>query len=78
MMVQSGNSTNSIGIYFILYVMNPITASLSDSTDCIAGFTSSLIDISKQCIPKTSTNPKKSSPWYNVDCKEAINEEKNL
>ena len=48
------------------------TTSLSDSTDHIADFTSSLIDISEKFIPKTSTNPKKSNPWYNDDCKEAI------
>ena len=52
------------------------TTSLSDSTDHIADFTSSLIDISEKCIPKTSTNPKKSNPWYNDDCKEAIKQRK--
>ena len=53
------------------------TTSLSDSTDCIADFTSSLIDISEKCIPKTSTYPKKSNPWYNDDCKEAIKQRKD-
>ena len=53
------------------------TTSLSDSTDHIADFTSSLIDISEKCIPKTSTNPKKSNPWYNDDCKEAIKQRKD-
>ena len=53
------------------------TTSLSDSTDCIADFTSSLIDISEKCIPKTWTNPKKSNPWYNDDCKEAIKQGKD-
>ena len=53
------------------------TTSLSDSTDCIADFTSSLIDISEKCIPKTSTNLKKSNPWYNDDCKEAIKQRKD-
>ena len=52
------------------------TTSLSDSTDRIADFTSSLIDISEKCIQKTSTNPKKSNPWYNDDCKEAIKQRK--
>ena len=50
--------------------------SLSDSIDPIAGFTLSLIDICGKCIPKTSTSPKKSNPWYNQDCKEAIRERK--
>ena len=49
---------------------------LSDSVDPIAGFTSSLIDICGKCIPKISTSPKKSNPWYNQDCKEAIKERK--
>ena len=35
-------------------------------------FTSSLIEISKECIPQTSTNPTNSNPWYNGICKEAI------
>ena len=52
------------------------TTSLSDSTDRIADFTSSLIDISERCIPKPSPNPKKSSPWYNDDCKEVIKQRK--
>ena len=50
--------------------------SLSESSDPIATFTSSLISISEKCIPKTSTNPKKSNPWYNDDCKEAIKQRK--
>ena len=46
------------------------------STDLVADFTSSLTDISNTCIPKTSTNPKKSNPWYNDDCKNAIRQRK--
>ena len=42
----------------------------------IADFTSSLIEISKECIPQTSTNPTKSNPWYNDDCKKAIKQRK--
>ena len=51
--------------------------SLSDSSDPITDFTSSLIAISEKCIPKTATNPKKSIPWYNDDCKEAIKQRKD-
>ena len=29
-----------------------------------------------KCIPKTSTNPKKSNPWYNNDCKNAVRQRK--
>ena len=49
-----------------------------ESSDPIADFTSSLIEISKECIPQTSTNPTKSNPWYNDDCKEAIKQRKQL
>ena len=51
--------------------------SFSDSSDPITDFTSSLIAISEKCIPKTSTNPKKSNPWYNDDCKKAIKQRKD-
>ena len=47
-----------------------------ESSDPKADFTSSLIDIAKECIPQTSTNPTKSNPWYNDDCKEAIKQHK--
>ena len=39
-------------------------------------FTFSLLDISNKSIPKTSTNPKKSKPWYNDECKDAIKQSK--
>ena len=42
----------------------------------MSDFTSSLIEISKECIPQTSTNPTKSNPWYNDYCKEAIKQHK--
>ena len=42
----------------------------------MSDFTFSLIDISSKCKPKTSTNPTKSNPWYNDDCKEAIKQRK--
>ena len=45
---------------------------IHNTTDLVSNFTSSLIDISDKCIPKTSINPKKNNPWYNDDCKEAI------
>ena len=52
------------------------TENFKDSLDPMSEFTSSLIDISYKCIPKTSTNPSKSNPWYNDDCKEAIKQRK--
>ena len=52
--------------------------SLSESDNPIADFTFSLMDISEKCMSKTSTNPKKSSPWSNDDCKEAITQKNKL
>ena len=53
-----------------------VPENFKDSSDPIADCTSSLIEISKECIPQTSTNPTKSNPWYNDDCKEAIKQRK--
>ena len=53
-----------------------IPENFKESSDPIADFTSSLIEISKECIPQSSTNPTKSNPWYNDDCKEAIKQRK--
>ena len=48
----------------------------NNSLDPLDDFTSSLLDISNKSIPKTSTNPKKSKPWYNGECKDAIQQRK--
>ena len=53
-----------------------VPENLKKSSNPIADFTSSLIEISKECIPQTSTNPIKSNPWYNDDCKESIKQRK--
>ena len=53
-----------------------IPENFKESSDPISDFTSTLIEISKECIPQTSTNPTKSNPWYNGDCKEAIKQRK--
>ena len=69
-----------------------VPENFKESSDPIADFTSSLIEISKECIPQTSlvqsllpkdtllrtysTNPTKSNPWCNYDCKEAIKQRK--
>ena len=42
-----------------------VPKNFKESSDPLADFTSSLIEISKECIPQTSTNPSKSNPWYN-------------
>ena len=53
-----------------------VPENFKESYDPIAFFTSSLIVISKECIPQTSTNPSKSNPWYNDYCKEANKQRK--
>ena len=42
-----------------------------NSLDPLDDFTS-LLDVTNKRIPTTSTNPKKSKPWYNDECKDAI------
>ena len=51
-----------------------VPENFKESPDPMADFTSSLIEISKECIPPT--NPTKSNLWYNDDCKEAIKQRK--
>ena len=53
-----------------------VPENFKESSDPIADFSSSLIEISKECIPQTSTNPTKSNPWFNEDLKEAIKQRK--
>ena len=50
-----------------------VPENFKESSDPISDFTSSLIEISKECIPQTSTNP----TWYNDHCKEAIKPRKH-
>ena len=46
--------------------------SFENSEDPMLSFTETLIDISNQCIAKSSTNSfKKKKPWFNDECKEA-------
>ena len=53
-----------------------VPKNFKESSGPIADFTFSLIEISKECIPQHSTNPTKSNPWYNDDCKDAIKQRK--
>ena len=43
----------------------------------MSAFTSALHDISEKCIPKSSTRLKRRNPWYNDECKTAINKRKS-
>jgi hypothetical protein len=42
--------------------------------DPIDKFSSMLLQIAEECIPKTSTNLKRNNPWFNDDCKKSIKE----
>ena len=59
-------------IFNTLCTGKSVPENFKESSDPIANFTSSLIEISKECIRQTSTNPTKSNPWYNDDCKEVM------
>ena len=53
-----------------------VPENFKESSDPIADFSYCLIEISKECIPQTSTNRTKSNPWYSDECKEAIKQRK--
>ena len=63
-------------IYHSLYEESLRIDKFDNSLNPLDDFTSSLLDIANKCIPKTSTNPKKSKPWYNDECKDAIKQRK--
>ena len=49
----------------------------NNSLDPLDDFLNLLFSISlNKSIPKTSTIPKKSKPWYNDECKDAIKQRK--
>ena len=61
----------------MLFVNQKCTISFfSNDEDSIAHFSSLVLEIAEQCIPKTSTNLKHNRPWYDDDCKKAIRERK--
>lgn len=45
--------------------------------DPVMSFSESLLNISLECIPKSSKCPKKNRPWFNKECKEAIKNRKD-
>lgn len=53
------------------------TEDFLNESDPIMSFSESLLNISKECIPKSTTIPKKNRPWFNEDCKEAIKNRKS-
>ena len=55
-----------------------IPENFKESSDPISDFTSSLIEISKECIPQTSKNPTKSNPWSLTTVKKQLNNANKL
>ena len=53
-----------------------IPGSFRESSDPISDFASSLIEMSRECVPQASTGPAGSGPWCNGDCEEAIKQRK--
>ena len=46
------------------------------TADDIQAFTDKLIHIAEECIPKSSTRPKRNIPWFIDDVKNSINKRK--
>ena len=57
-------------LYHLLYEESLKIDMFCNSLDPLDDLTSSLLDIANKSILKTSTNPKKSKPWYHDECKE--------
>ena len=54
-----------------------ILEDLNNTEDPIEAFTSKLIKIAEECIPKSSAKPKRPYyPWFNQDCRETIKKRK--
>ena len=54
-----------------------LTTEKFKTAEDMSAFTSALHDISEQCIPKSSTRSKRRNPWFNDECKTAINKRKS-
>ena len=55
-----------------------VPENFKESSVPIADFASSLIEISKECIPQTSTSPTKSNPWTLTTVKKQLNSANKL
>ena len=47
-----------------------------ESSGPISDFASSLVEVSRECIPRASTGPAGGDPWCNDDCEEAVEQRK--
>ena len=62
---------------FTTLCQEQLTPEKFKTAEDMSAFTSALHDISEKCIPKSSTRSKRRNPWYNDDCKTAINKRKS-
>ena len=62
---------------FTTLCQEQLTPEKFKTAEDMSAFTSALHDISEKCIPKSSTRSKRRNPWYNDECKTAINKRKS-
>ena len=62
---------------FTILCQERLTPEKFKTAEDMSAFTSALHDISEECIPKSSTRSKRRNPWYNDECKTAINKRKS-
>ena len=62
---------------FTTLCQEQLTPEKFKTAEDMSAFTSALLNISKKCIPKSSTRSKRHNPWYNDECKTAINKRKS-
>ena len=73
-----GAGGGCLDIFTLIYPFSPLPPSLWETARyrlkyCLKGPLNPKLPT---YLPKTSTNPKKSNPWYNNDCKNAIRQRK--
>ena len=51
-----------------------IPGDFNNIEDPIHHFSSKLLEIAEECIPKTSASFKRSNPWFSKDCKKSVKE----
>ena len=62
---------------FTILCQEQLTPEKFKTAEDMSAFTSVLHDISEKCIPKSSTRSKRRNPWFNDECKTAINKRKS-
>ncbi|MCU7800748.1 MAG: reverse transcriptase-like protein [gamma proteobacterium symbiont of Lucinoma myriamae] len=62
---------------FTALCQEQLTSEKFKTAEDIITFTNTLYKISEECIPKSSTRSKRNNPWYDNECKTAINKRKS-